>query len=305
MRRFIPLLVLLLCLAVCPAVAENATVFSSQQLGDMTGIASNTDLFPVPEDVFLPEGAEIIQTENSYKSQNISIEISSMRYENSDVYIADIYVRSIANFQRAYAGGKWKKTTDKVKDMAVENNAVLAMTGDSGQVIIKGWCIGNGITWRSTTNMKRDIAILYKNGELKTYPGRVDYEALEPFMDDIWHCFLFGPVLLDAEGKAMTKFNSDVNPQNPRSAIGYYEPGHYCFVQVDGRKTKSALEAKKTNKGITLKALSQLMEDLGCVSAYNLDGGQSSMMWFGGDLVSTPYRGGRRIGDIVLIKELE
>ena len=47
------------------------------------------------------------------------------------------------------------------------------------------------------------------------------------------------------------------------------------------------------------------MEDLGCVSAYNLDGGQSSMMWFGGDLVSTPYRGGRRIGDIVLIKELE
>lgn len=303
MRRFIA--ILLVSLMICPAVAEEATIISVEVMGSLEGVASDTELFEHPEEIFLAEGEEIIRTENTYKSQNISIEITSMRYENSDVYIADIYVRSIANFQRAYAGGKWKKTTDKVKDMAAENNAVLAMTGDSGQVIIKGWCIGNGVTWRSTTNKKRDIAILFKNGEFKTYPGPVDYELLKPLMGDIWHSFLFGPVLLDAEGKAMTKFNSDVGPNNPRSAIGYYEPGHYCFVQVDGRKTKSALEAKKINKGITLKALSKLMEELGCTSAYNLDGGRSSMMYFGDGLISTPDKGGRRIGDIVLIKELE
>lgn len=303
MRRFIA--ILLLCLMILPAQAENAQIISVETMGSTEGIASGTDLFASPEEIFLSEGEEIIQTETTYKSQNISIEITSMRYENSDVYIADIYVRSIANFQRAYAGGKWKKTTAKVLTMAQENNAILAMTGDSGQVIVKGWCIGNGVTWRSTTNKKRDIAILLKNGELRTYPGPVNYEALEPLKEDIWHCFLFGPVLLDAEGKAMTKFNSDVGPQNPRSAIGYYEPGHYCFVQVDGRKTTSALEAKATNKGITLKALSKLMEELGCTAAYNLDGGQSSMMYFGDGLISTPYRGGRRVGDIVLIKELE
>ena len=303
MRRFIA--ILLVCLMICPAAAEEAKIISVETMGSLEGVASDTELFEHPEEIFLGEGEEIIRTENTYKSQNIAIEITSMRYENSDVYIADIYVRSVANFQRAYAGGKWKKTTDKVKDMAAENNAVLAMTGDSGQVIIKGWCIGNGVTWRSTTNKKRDIAILFKNGELKTYPGPVDYTLLEPLMDDIWHSFLFGPVLLDAEGKAMKKFNSDVGLNNPRSAIGYYEPGHYCFVQVDGRKTKSALEAKKINKGITLKALSKLMEELGCTSAYNLDGGRSSMMYFGEGLISTPDKGGRRIGDIVLIKELE
>lgn len=284
MRRFAALL-LLMCLTFACAVAEE-------------------NGFNAPEGTFLPEG-EIIQTESSYQSHNIAISITSMRCDSSDVYIADIYVRSLDCFQRVYAGGEWGKTTAKVKKMAEDSGAILAMTGDSGQVIEKGWCIGNGVVWRSTTNRKRDIAVLYKNGELKTFPGPVDYEALEPAMGDMWHCFLFGPVLLDAEGKAMTEFNSNVGRRNPRSALGYYEPGHYCFVQVDGRGTKSILETGKTNKGITLAALSELMEELGCTAAYNLDGGQSSMMWFGGELLSTPYNGGRRVGDAVIIKELE
>jgi exopolysaccharide biosynthesis protein len=52
----------------------------------------------------------------------------------------------------------------------------------------------------------------------------------------VWQIFYFGPMLLDEEGHAMKKFNSDVNPVNPRSVIGYYEPGHYCFLVVDGRQ---------------------------------------------------------------------
>lgn len=281
MRRFAALL-LLCCLVLGSAMAEEA--------------------FTAPEGTFLAEG-EVCLTESSYQSQNISIQITSMRYDDSDVYIADIYVRTLDCFQRVYAGGEWGKTTARVQAMGESSSAILAMTGDSGQVIEKGWCIGNGVVWRSTTNKKRDIAILYKNGEMKTYLAPVDYDTLSLSMEDIWHCFLFGPVLLDEDGHAMTTFNSTVAPRNPRSALGYYAPGHYCFVQVDGRKTKSALESGKTNKGITLASLSQLMEELGCTSAYNLDGGQSSMMYFDGGLISTPYKNGRRVGDAVVIKE--
>ena len=92
---------------------------------------------------------------------------------------------------------------------------------------------------------------------------------------------------------------------NPRTAIGYYAPGHYCFVQVDGRRTPSALEKGKKNAGLTLKNLSKLMESLGCKAAYNLDGGQSSLMYFHGKIHSTPYKNGRRLSDIVLIRELK
>ena len=56
---------------------------------------------------------------------------------------------------------------------------------------------------------------------------------------------------------------------NPRSAVGYYEPGHYCFVVIDGRQPGYS-------KGATLMQLAQLFESLGCKEAYNLDGGKSA-----------------------------
>ena len=75
-------------------------------------------------------------------------------------------------------------------------------------------------------------------------------------------------------------------------------------MQVDGRKTKSALEKGKKNLGIKMYDLALLMEELGCQAAYNLDGGQSSMLWYGGEVISTPHKGGRPVGDIVYIKDL-
>ena len=41
------------------------------------------------------------------------------------------------------------------------------------------------------------------------------------------------------------------------------------------------------------------MIELGCVDAYNLDGGQSSMMIFQGQVIGQPYKGGREISDIL------
>ena len=57
---------------------------------------------------------------------------------------------------------------------------------------------------------------------------------------------------------------------NPRSVLGYYEPGHYAFLVVDGRT--------KESKGVTMQELSQLCETLGFARAYNLDGGRSSVL---------------------------
>ena len=45
----------------------------------------------------------------------------------------------------------------------------------------------------------------------------------------------------------------------PRGAIGYYEPGHYCFVVVDGRQTGYS-------RGVTLEELAQVFDDLGCTA---------------------------------------
>ena len=257
--------------------------------------------------LFLNAGAESVITDFSYRSDEIVIDIARIRACNSDVYIADIRVRSVENFLRAFAEGEWGKETRKISTIAESSGALLAMTGDSGQNFSAGWIVANGTIERNTRNRKRDLCLLLKDGSMRFYPaGSITQEELETAAETIWHSFLFGPVLLDSEGKALDDFSSsNVRYQNPRSVLGYYEPGHYCFVQVDGRSTQSALEDDARNDGMTLEELAVFMEELGCSGAYNLDGGRSSAMWFNGKVISTQADSNRRIGDIMLIKEAE
>lgn len=268
-------------------------------------------------DKFLAAGEAPVITETSYQSENIAIEITTQRLSNSDVYVADIYVRSLDCFTRYYAQGDWHKSKNAVPTMAQESGAVLALTGDSSQNFKSGWVMGNGMVNRDGTeqfNTKRDIFIVYKNGEMRAVTAPTKEESLQvgEEKDDIWHIFLFGPSLLDEEGNAYPKssFDKRVSPNevlyaNPRSVLGYFEPGHYCFVQVDGRKTASALQDGAKNAGMTFDVLAAFMEELGCKAAYNLDGGRSSMLWFNDGLISTPAATNRQIGDILVIAEPE
>ena len=113
--------------------------------------------------------------------------------------------------------------------------------------------------------------------------------------------FSFGPGLVK-NNKVIVGKNSEVTyalQSNPRTAIGEIEPLHYVMVVSDGRTEES--------EGLTLYELAQVMEELGCKTAYNLDGGGSSTMWFMGRVVNCPTdgkkSGERRISDIVYIGE--
>jgi exopolysaccharide biosynthesis protein len=109
----------------------------------------------------------------------------------------------------------------------------------------------------------------------------------------------FGPVLLDENGQVRTRYSmpTAVSQTNPRSAIGYYEPGHYCFLVADGRQEGYA-------KGFTIPELAQIFKDLGCVKAYNLDGGGSAVMVYNHQRFSKQSNGAdRELGDILVIRE--
>ena len=284
-------------------------------------LATNLYEVPVYASVFLEPGSTPVVTDDSYVSENIAIHITALRYElpfgkyvqKCDIYIADIHIKDIHSFCRAFPGEKWGKKKQRISPLSESAGAVLSMSGDSASDLYGGWLVFNGEMIRDGSKKPkyhRDLGILYESGEFVTLDG-MDFkkaekkEELRASFDrgEIWQLFYFGPRLLDDEGHAMNKFNSDVNPVNPRSVIGYYEPGHYCFVQVDGRNTKSKLEPGKYNKGLTLQNLSALMEKLGCKAAYNLDGGKTSQMYYGGKVISTPQNGGRTLADIVLIRE--
>jgi hypothetical protein len=75
-----------------------------------------------------------------------------------------------------------------------------------------------------------------------------------------------------------------------------FEPGHYVFVVVDGRQPGYS-------DGMSLDQLAALFEELGTKVAYDLDGGKTSQMTFGGTLVNKPTEGGRTTSDIIYIGE--
>ena len=79
---------------------------------------------------------------------------------------------------------------------------------------------------------------------------------------------------------------------NPRTAIGVVAPLHYLFVVSDGRTSQSA--------GLSLYGLAQLMQSLGTQTAYNLDGGNSALMYFHGENYSKKSVGAERsVSDII------
>ena len=85
---------------------------------------------------------------------------------------------------------------------------------------------------------------------------------------------------------------------NPRTAIGIIDDLHYVFVVSDGRTDES--------EGLSLYQLATILEDLDVETAYNLDGGGSSTMYFNGEIVNTPVSmrrnsSERSVSDIVYI----
>ena len=256
-------------------------------------------------DKFLPEGSEAEYGEYSYRSDSICIEISAFRDYRSDIYVADIYIKSPENLRRIFGGNKWNTKMGKMREMAKDGGAILALTGDNAQNLSQGMVVGNGVVLRKTGNRKRDVCVLYRDGTMECVEMPVDNDVILERADDIWQLFLFGPSLLDSEGHAKEKYTTNVGPANPRAVIGYYEPGHYCLVQVDGRGSASKISSGAKSVGMKMVELGAFMESLGCTAAYNLDGGQSAMMYFNGQVISKPYNGGRTIGDIIAIVEID
>ena len=244
---------------------------------------------------------EIIRTENSYKSPNVSITLETITYgegKNKQTYhVADIYIGSIENFGAYIAGGDGSYySKQNMEDMSKASNALIAICGDYITLQRSGFLLRNGQIIYETSN-SNSICALFPDGTIETYEGR-EYTIEDIKNRGAIQVWSFGPTLLDENGQVRKKYNMAkvLSYHNPRSALGYYEPGHYCFVVADGRQDGYA-------KGLTIPELAQIFVDLGCTKAYNLDGGGSAVMAFNHKMYSKQSNGGRELGDILLIRE--
>ena len=273
-----------------PAVTQGPSSDIPMQSAN-AGNSQNADAPAAPSDfsAAFPDEDTGAQALHSYQSDTLRIAVNRVQENEITYYVADIWIKNIDVFQTAFAKGRYGQGIHEAPVAMAENNhAIFAVTGDYYGARAKGIVIRNGELYRDT--LFSDICVLFADGVMETYT-KDEFSIDSAIERRAYQAWSFGPRLLD-NGQPIEEFTDAIKGKNPRCAIGYYEPGHYCLVIVDGRQPGYSV-------GMTLAELSKLFYDLGCTIAYNLDGGQTAMMVFEGKPVNQAYKGGRQTSDII------
>ena len=232
-------------------------------------------------------------TDSSYKDDNISINLTETTVNNTQVYVADITVSSSDYLKTAFAQNAFgTNVTEKTSETATDNNAILAINGDYYGANSTGYVIRNGVVYRDTVreNSNNGDLAIYKDGSFKIiYEDQISADQL--VKDGVINLLAFGPALVE-NGEIAVGKNQEVGQamaSNPRTAIGIIDENHYIIVVSDGRTSES--------EGLSLYQLAEVMKSYGAKTAYNLDGGGSSTLYFNGQVINKPTTGGNKISE--------
>jgi len=200
-------------------------------------------------------------------------------------FIADVRLKDIRELKTCFAHDSYGlNITERTSAMAKRCNAKFAVNGDYYGTRNDGIIIRNGKLYRDVP--ARAGAAFLNDGNMITYDeagtggGVLNSQGA-------WNTFSFGPVLvengtvMDGLTKTYCVDTTTIENRQPRTAVGEIAPDHFVFVVVDGRR-------KGYSCGMTFTELAALMLNLGCKTAYNLDGGSSATMYYNGKVVNRP-----------------
>ncbi len=246
---------------------------------------SNTDTDSSSQDATI--------TETSYQDDNIQISLETFRKYDTTIYVADITLSSADYLKTALAQNTFgTNITEKTSELAEEKNAIFAINGDYYGANSKGYVIKNGVLYRNTIRDNSDYGdlVIYQDGTF----GIIDetqISADQLLQDGVTNLFAFGPTLIKDSTIAVSEHEEVVRAMssNPRTAIGIVDSLHYIVLVSDGRTSES--------EGLSLYEVADIMQEYGCSTAYNLDGGGSSTMYFNGQIINNPTTNGRKISE--------
>lgn len=174
-----------------------------------------------------------------------------------------------------------------IKTMAKNNNALITMNASG--FFDPDWS-GNGAIPHGT--VIKDGRVIYDFQDANVGGGFIGFDkgnklilgrmtkqqALAKGMRD---GIEFGPFLI-VNGKASFVKGDGGWGIAPRSAIGQRADGIVLFVVINGRNYKKGI------LGIDMVGMTELMQNYGAVNAANLDGGTSSALLEGQELINNP-----------------
>jgi exopolysaccharide biosynthesis protein len=257
-------------------------------------------------DTVSTEDADAVTTATSYESDYADIQLSTVTTGSGDAtvtyYVAEVTLSDATVLRSAFAQDTYgENITETTSEIAEANDAIFAINGDYYGFRDTGIVIRNGVVYRDE-GARQGLAFSL-DGSVEVY-DETTTTADELLAAGVWNTLSFGPALVD-DGEIVDGIdevevdtnvgNHSIQGDQPRTAVGVIDENHLVFVVVDGRQTGYSA-------GVDLEELAQIMIDLGATTAYNLDGGGSSTMYFDGEVVNSPSNGGERgTSDILYI----
>ena len=220
-------------------------------------------------------------TEEGYSDDSITVTLETREEDGVIWRIAYVTVKDASQFRTGIAGNK--VTSSRValpSAMAEKYNAIIAISGDyyANDPAKTTYEYRMGQKIRNKRNRKKDILIIDENGDFHLFV-KSDEAAMKEFDKsglEILHAFTFGPALVkDGTLLEMDEdYGYNPNGREPRMAIGQMDTLSYVLVLAEGRTDDS--------QGVTHQGMADFMFDLGCLEAFNLDGGNTATMVFNG-----------------------
>jgi exopolysaccharide biosynthesis protein len=245
------------------------------------------------------DASDATVTATTYDSDDASISISTVVTGSGDdqvtYYVADVVLSDATVLRSAFADNQFgTNITQTTSEMAEDNDAVFAINGDYYGFRDTGIVIRNGVVYRDEG--AREGLAFYTDGHVEVYDETAT-TADELVAAGVWNTLSFGPALVE-DGEVVDGIedvevdtnvgNHSIQGDQPRTAVGVVDDNHLVFVVVDGR-------SPGYSAGVDMTGLAEIMQSLGAETAYNLDGGGSSTMYFDGSLVNDPLgRGAER-----------
>ncbi|MBR6164608.1 MAG: phosphodiester glycosidase family protein [Clostridia bacterium] len=283
-RRVVVLILAgLLFLVALPAFAESAVPdFSDRSYALPIDFSGG----PEPSAEHLSEGV--------YEDSTIRVAITDDRWENCRFWAADIVISDPSQLRTVSACQDFsnnRKVMDPVK-LAQHVNAIVALNGDSwgagekkglGIILRQGRLIAAKLDERDKPNHHlMDILLIDEDGDFHGIhvpaEGELDISTWEG--KRLLNVLSFGPILVE-NGEPISDFQGadrwmdmarDVGRQ--RVCIAQVEPLHYKIICCAG--------PVRGSRGMTLEQFARLAAEQGVQTAYNLDGGDSTMLYFFG-----------------------
>lgn len=310
---------LIVCLLVVSSgdkiVNDRASVTEKDVTRDTVRVVSDMDarinarIFNLPKVHVLPMDFEPSPkpdstkfNEDTYEDETISVKcwherIQITKKRTVTANFADITIAHPTQLRTALSNGKFGVIRRVyASKMAEMNNAVIAINGDYYNFRPQGVIVRQGRVFR-TEPMDIDGLFINADGDFVVMNDKKAVKSGFVEKNQLYQAFAFGPVLVK-DGEPVQKqyvydsVECDPRAQCPRTAIGQLGKLHYLLCTVDGRSNASM--------GVTTNELAVVMADKQCITAYNLDGGQSSVMIFNNGIYNVVSGGGERImSDII------